>query len=193
MSKAPSDALSLVLRAAQFAAQKHRDQRRKGDDASPYINHPIAVATTLATVGRVTDEACLAAALLHDTIEDTKTSREELDAAFGREVRGLVEEVTDDKSLPKQVRKDLQVQHAAAASPRAKLIKLADKICNVRDITDHPPANWPLERRQQYLDWTEQVIAGCRGTNAALELHYDETLARARAVLGSGSAAPNRE
>jgi guanosine-3',5'-bis(diphosphate) 3'-pyrophosphohydrolase len=124
-----------LLRAASFAAHKHRDQRRKDVEASPYINHPIAVATVLAIEGGVTDEPILVAALLHDTVEDTATTFEELEQEFGRDVAELVREMTDDKSLDKDVRKQLQIAHAPAASSPAKQIKIADKICNIRDIS----------------------------------------------------------
>jgi guanosine-3',5'-bis(diphosphate) 3'-pyrophosphohydrolase len=143
-----ADAAAL-LNAIQFAAHKHRDQRRKDTEASPYINHPIAVANTLAGVGGVSDIVTLVAAVLHDTIEDTETTPEELEAAFGLEVRELVAEVTDDKNLPKEVRKQLQIDHAPHVSARAKAIKLGDKICNVRDVTSSPPSDWSLGRRQE--------------------------------------------
>jgi (p)ppGpp synthase/HD superfamily hydrolase len=177
-----TDAAAL-LNAIQFAAHRHRDQRRKDTGASPYINHPIAVAHTLAGVGGVTDIVTLVGAVLHDTIEDTETTPEELEAAFGIKVRNLVAEVTDDKCLPKEMRKQLQIDHAPHVSARAKAIKLGDKICNVRDVTSSPPSDWPLGRRQAYLDWTEQVIAGCRGTNEALERCYDDALRAGRTVL----------
>jgi len=172
-----------LLRAVEFAAEKHRDQRRKGAGASPYINHPIEVAAMLANVAAVQDVAILAAAVLHDTVEDTRTSPEELEAAFGREVRLVVQEVTDDKKLEKADRKRLQVEHAPYLSPAAKLIKIADKIANVREVTEKPPSDWSATRRREYLDWAERVIAGCRGVNAALESRFDETLSRAREVL----------
>ncbi len=174
---------ALILKAVQFAADKHRSQRRKDKEASPYINHPIAVANTLATIGRINDVLTLAAAILHDTIEDTETSPEEIVRLFGKEVLALVLEVTDDKSLPKEVRKQRQIEHAASASSQAKAIKLGDKISNVLDVTDSPPADWSIQRRRDYLDWTEQVIAGCRGANPGLEGRYDEVLGRARAAL----------
>jgi GTP diphosphokinase / guanosine-3',5'-bis(diphosphate) 3'-diphosphatase len=174
---------ALLLNALAFAARKHRDQRRKDAESSPYINHPILVAHVLAAEGAVTDPAVLVAAILHDTVEDTRTTFAELERAFGPEVAGLVRELTDDKSLPKLERKRLQVEHAAAASPGAKQIKLADKICNVRDITDTPPADWPAERRVAYLDWAAEVVSACRGVNPGLEAAFDATLARARAVV----------
>jgi len=172
-----------LLLGLRFSAQKHRDQRRKDREASPYINHPIEVAHVLASVGGVTDVTTLLGAVLHDTIEDTATTPAELEQAFGRDVRLLVEEVTDDKRLPKADRKRLQVERAAHKSHRAKLIKLGDKICNVRDVTHSPPADWAASRRREYLDWTEQVVAGCRGVNAALERCYDLALAEGRAQL----------
>jgi guanosine-3',5'-bis(diphosphate) 3'-pyrophosphohydrolase len=121
--------------------------------------------------------------VLHDTIEDTKTTPEELEAHFGRPVRTLVAEVTDDKNLPKAERKLLQVEHAASSSIDAKVIKFGDKISNVLDVTRSPPTDWPLERRREYLDWTEQVLAGCRGCNAGLEAYYDEVLKAGRRAL----------
>jgi guanosine-3',5'-bis(diphosphate) 3'-pyrophosphohydrolase len=173
-----------ILKALHFAADKHRDQRRKDVGASPYINHPIEVAELLARVGGVTDLVTLQGAILHDTIEDTDTSPEELECEFGAEVRRVVEEVTDDKKLPKADRKRLQIEHAPHTSERARHIKLADKISNVRSVTHTPPANWPLARRQEYLDWTERVVDGLRGSNPALENLYDELLAEGRRLLG---------
>ncbi|MEI8372128.1 MAG: HD domain-containing protein [Planctomycetota bacterium] len=172
-----------LLTALRFAAQKHSRQRRKDSDASPYINHPIAVAEVLARVGGVADSAILQAAILHDTIEDTQTTPQELDEQFGQEVRLLVQEVTDDKSLPKQERKRLQVEHAPHLSTGAKQIKMADKICNLGDITPMEPAEWPLQRKREYLDWAEKVIAGCRGCSPQLERHFDAVLNEKRRVL----------
>lgn len=175
--------LAAILATLRFAARKHRDQRRKDVESSPYINHAIAVAETLSSIGGVSDLATLQAAVLHDTVEDTETTFEELEAVFGKEIRDLVSEVSDDKSLAKETRKRLQVEHASHLSRKAKLIKLADKICNVRDVATSPPASWPLERRAEYLDWSERVVNGCRGVNPALERHYDELLAEGRRQL----------
>ena len=179
--------LGRLLKAVAFSANRHRDQRRKGADASPYINHPIDVADILTNVGGVKDLAILMAAILHDTIEDTRTSPEELEATFGREVRLLVEEVSDDKSLPRESRKRLQIEHAPLLSVAAKLIKLADKISNVRDVTQNPPTGWPLERRRDYLDWAERVVAGCRGLNEFLDRHFDQVMREGREVLSTVS------
>ena len=172
------------LHALKFAAEKHRNQRRKDADASPYINHPIAVAAVLATEAGVTDEATLLAALLHDTVEDTETTVQELQQLFGPEVAALVGEMSDDKSLPKETRKRLQVEHAPGASPKAKRLKIADKICNVRDVAENPPASWSLERRREYLDWAERVVAGCRETDSGLEALFDRAVRDARIRLG---------
>lgn len=170
--------LQTLLRALSFAADKHRTQRRKDKDASPYINHPIALADVLVQVGGVTDVEVLAAALLHDTIEDTETSREELERYFGPAIASAVAEVTDDKSLPKEERKRLQVEHAPHLSPAARLVKLADKICNLSDVLAQPPVGWDLARRQTYFDWARDVVEGLRGSNAALEAHFDAVYAR---------------
>jgi (p)ppGpp synthase/HD superfamily hydrolase len=173
-----------VLQALQFAALKHRDQRRKDEAASPYVNHLITVAHLLATVGGVTDPVTLMGGILHDTLEDTATTPAELEAAFGSEVCQVVQEVTDDKNLPRSERKRLQIQHAPHCSHQARQIKLADKIANVQDIIANPPKAWSLDRRQEYLAWTAQVVAGCRGTNPALEALYDQTLAQGWQALG---------
>ncbi len=172
-----------LLRALVFAANKHRDQRRKGAEASPYINHPIAVAAVLANEGSVVDGVLLIAAVLHDTLEDTNTTLAGLERLFGGPVAQLVSEVTDDKSLERAERKKLQIQRAPALSVRAKQLKIADKICNIQDITDCPPADWSLERRREYLTWAEQVVAGCRGVNIQLERVFDDAIERAREAL----------
>jgi guanosine-3',5'-bis(diphosphate) 3'-pyrophosphohydrolase len=177
--------IARFLGALEFSARKHRDQRRKDREASPYINHPIEVASVLATIGRVSDLTTLVAAILHDTLEDTETTGDELDVRFGREIRQLVEEISDDKRLAKTERKRLQIERAPALSAPAKLIRVADKICNVRDVTHRPPAHWTPERRREYLAWTERVVAGCRGCNSALEACYDDALRDGRAMLGS--------
>jgi guanosine-3',5'-bis(diphosphate) 3'-pyrophosphohydrolase len=150
---------------------------------SPYINHPIEVAETLWETGGVRDGTALIAAILHDTIEDTETTPDEIRTLFGEEILKVVLEVTDDKSLPSPVRKQLQIDHAPHISPEAKLVKLADKICNLYDLIHSPPRMWTLRRRQTYLLWTEQVVAGLRGTNLALENRYDELLALGRRAL----------
>jgi len=165
--------LALLLKALAFAAHKHRDQRRKDRDASPYINHPIALADVLVNEGGVSDVEVLCAALLHDTVEDTATTPEELVDAFGPRVARIVAEVTDDKTLSKADRKRLQVEHAARLSPEAKLVKLADKICNLRDVAERPPANWDLARRREYFDWAKQVVDGMRGAHPRLEAAFD--------------------
>lgn len=173
----------LLLRALEFAARKHRDQRRKGEEASPYINHPISVALLLAEIGGVTDVEVLAAAILHDTLEDTDTAGEELEAAFGVRIRTLVEEVTDDKTLPKDARKRHQIEHAEHLSADVVLIKLGDKIANVVDVTHFPPAKWSIDRRREYLDWAEAVVSNCPRVNAALEQHFARVLAEGRRTL----------
>ncbi len=175
---------STFLKALRFAAYQHRDQRRKGRSRAPYINHPIGVVQILWDTGGVHDITTLVAALLHDTIEDTKTRPEDIRDQFGEEVLRVVMEVTDDKSLPKAERKRMQVVTAPHKSPRAKQIKLADKINNVYEIAHDPPWNWTKKRKKEYLDWTKQVIDGLRGQNPALEARYDQVLAEARTIIG---------
>lgn len=172
-SAAPAAELGRVLRALEFAADKHRDQRRKDLPASPYINHPIELADVLCNEGGVCDADVLCAAILHDTIEDTETTREELEVHFGRAIADIVAEVTDDAALPKAERKRLQIEHAARASDRAKLVKLADKICNLRDMRTRPPAGWDLARRREYFDWAKAVVDNLRGVHPQLEALFD--------------------
>ncbi|MBX9604663.1 MAG: HD domain-containing protein [Gammaproteobacteria bacterium] len=169
----PAKDLALVLGAADFAAHKHRNQRRKDADASPYINHPITLANILLNEGGVDDARVIAAALLHDTVEDTETSYEELRGRFGARVADMVMEVTDTKWLHKRARKRLQVSRAARSTHGAKLVKLADKIANLRDMIAHPPDGWSLERRQEYFDWAKSVVDQIRGTNLRLERRFD--------------------
>jgi len=170
--------LGALVKAVAFAADKHRNQRRKDADASPYINHPIALASVLANEGGVSDITVLCAAVLHDTIEDTQTTAEELTTVFGPKVASVVLEVTDDKSLEKHIRKQRQIEHAPYISTEAKLVKLADKICNLRDILASPPANWSAERKQAYFDWAAQVVGGVRGVHPGLENVFDGIHAR---------------
>ena len=172
--------LSKFIEAASFAAKKHQKQKRKGADGEPYINHPLEVANLLANVGKVEDYDVLIAALLHDTIEDTGTTKEEIAGMFGENVSEMVLEVTDDKSLPKPARKQLQIEHAPHLSPGAKLIKLGDKISNITDVMNNPPHDWSLERKREYVEWSEKVVAGLRGANENLEKHFDETAAEAK-------------
>jgi guanosine-3',5'-bis(diphosphate) 3'-pyrophosphohydrolase len=176
--------LTRLLQAASFAADRHRDQHRKDAAESPYINHPLAVAELLADVGGMTDIDLLAAALLHDTVEDTTTSLDEISRQFGDEVRQLVAEVTDNKSLPKMRRKELQIENAPHKSARAKQLKIADKICNVRDLDADSPVGWDRDRKAHYLDWAVNVVAGCRGVNPGLERLFDDSITKARQRLG---------
>jgi GTP diphosphokinase / guanosine-3',5'-bis(diphosphate) 3'-diphosphatase len=164
----------LLLEAAAFASEKHRDQRRKDTHASPYINHPIQVASLLSTGGQVEDEEVLAAALLHDTVEDTDTTFDELTERFGARVSGFVAEMTDDKALPKEERKRVQIEHAPSLSNEATLVKLCDKICNISDVTSNPPADWSIERRRKYFEWAAAVVAACPRVDTPLFSRFDE-------------------
>jgi len=174
---------NLILKAAHFAAQKHRDQRRKDREASPYINHPLRVAVLLSDIGQVQDEEIIAAALLHDTIEDTDTKAEDIEKLFGARILNLVQAVSDDKSLPKEERKRRQIEHATELSSDAALIKLGDKISNVIDVTDTPPDNWSFGRRREYFDWAESVVNNCPKINPALEEYFRKVLEAGRKKL----------
>ncbi len=166
--------IQLLVRAIAFASEKHSSQRRKDAAESPYINHPIALVDVLANEGNVTNIDTLCAAALHDTIEDTATTADELKSIFGEKITSIVLELTDDKSLPKHVRKEKQIEHAPHCSPEAKLVKLADKICNLRNIITAPPAEWSAERKQEYFDWAARAIRGIRGTHLVLENVFDK-------------------
>jgi guanosine-3',5'-bis(diphosphate) 3'-pyrophosphohydrolase len=169
-----ADGTGLVLRAARFAAWKHRDQRRKGRGHLPYINHPLDLAHVLWFEGGIEDPVVLAAALLHDTIEDTQTSLQELQGEFGPQIAEIVMEVTDEPSLDWRARKRLQISRARNASTAAKLVKLADKICNLRSLIASPPQGWSEERQRNYFDWSKAVIDQLRGINPALEQRFDQ-------------------
>ncbi|MFZ2063041.1 MAG: HD domain-containing protein [Candidatus Binatus sp.] len=168
----------LLLKALSFAAYKHRHQRRKGAKAIPYINHPIALADLLVRTANISDPTIIATALLHDTVEDTCTSNKELKTEFGSVITKLVAELTDDKSLPSEVRKRRQVEHAPSLSPRARMVKLADKTCNLRDVVQDPPASWSLKRKQEYFDWAKEVVDKIRGSNTNLEKAFDQAFAK---------------
>ena len=170
--------LGLIFEALQFAARKHRDQRRKDPEASPYINHPIALANILLNEADVDDPVVICAALLHDTVEDTETTEAELVERFGPGIAAIVMEVTDDKSLSKARRKELQVEHAPRLSREAKLVKLADKISTVRDVASSPPPGWTLERRREYFEWARRVVGAMKGTNPRLEGLFEQAYSR---------------
>jgi guanosine-3',5'-bis(diphosphate) 3'-pyrophosphohydrolase len=181
--KADNHDVGLVLKAVRFAAEKHKTQRRKDKEQSPYINHPIEVAERIWNVGNHRDVNAICAALLHDTVEDTDATFDEIEGIFGQTIANMVREVTDDKSLPKARRKELQVEHAPHLSQGAKHIKLGDKTCNIKDIYQSAPPDWSTERRSEYLSWTERVVGTIRGTNPAMERDYYELLDEAKKSL----------
>jgi GTP diphosphokinase / guanosine-3',5'-bis(diphosphate) 3'-diphosphatase len=190
LSKAMTDT-SLILKALEFAAGRHRSQYRKGLVRIPYINHPIQVANLLVNYAGETNPVLLSAAILHDVVEDTVNSVEERDELigtitemFGEEILSLTLEVTDDKTLEKKERKRLQVENALYKSDNAKKLKIADKIMNLQDIADNPPADWPLQRISDYFDWAENVVAGLRGVNNKLEVLFDECIVKGRIKYG---------
>ena len=174
--------LSLLFKALAFSAEKHTKQRRKDIDKTPYINHPISLANILAQRW-VIDENVLCAAILHDTIEDTETTVDELQEHFGEKITSIVLEVTDDKSLEKSVRKQKQVEHAASISHEAKLVKLADKIANITDIINTPPADWSTNRKKEYFEWAKAVVDNLRGAHQGLEKDFDDLINKAKIVF----------
>ena len=172
-----ANAVQRILQAARFAAEKHALQKRKGATGEPYFNHLIEVAELIASSSDELDVDLVMAALLHDTVEDTGVTLGELEQRFGSEVASLVAEVTDDKSLPKEMRKELQVRDAHKKSVRAQALKLADKISNLRSILASPPVGWSVERRKQYFEWARQVVSGLTTPNPTLKEEFDRTYA----------------
>ena len=181
MADSPESILRLA-RAYHFAAGRHVGQRRKGVAGEPYVNHLTEVAELVAKASDGADIDLIIAAVLHDSVEDTITTPEELAALFGPEVAALVAEVTDDKKLPKHARKALQIAHAANATPRAQIIKMADKVSNLRSLAESPPADWALKRIQEYGEWASKVVAGCQSANAWLAQQFDLALADLKIV-----------
>ena len=173
----PENDIAFVMRAAGFAADRHRDQRRDDAAATPYINHPLALAAILSVEGHVTDVTVLVAALLHDTVEDTDTSIDEIAAEFGHAVASIVAEVTDDPTLDRAAQKQHQIDSAPFKSHGAKLVKLADKIANLRDIAVRPPREWSLGRRLSYFAWAERVAKGLSGAHPGLEKSFELAMA----------------
>ena len=171
--------MNLVLKATQFAALKHCDQRRK-DGKTPYIIHPISVAMILSEIGSIEDPEILSAALLHDTLEDTDTSGDELENFFGSRVRIIVEELTDNDMLTFSQRKQMQIDNAPYLSKDATLVRIADKISNVSDVIENPPPEWNQKRCNKYVDWAEAVMNNCQKVNQDLENHFFELLTEYR-------------
>lgn len=163
-----------ILAAARFAAEKHVQQKRKGENGEPYFNHLLEVAELVAASSPHLDVELVMAAFLHDTVEDAGVTLQELEQRFGKEVADLVAEVTDDKSLPKEIRKQLQVEHTPEKSARAQTLKLADKISNLRAIIASPPVGWSHERKQQYFEWARQVVSGIASPNEFLKSEFDK-------------------
>jgi len=175
--------LLTILDAAVFAAEKHQGQVRKNKHHSPYITHPLLVARAIYDIGNIDDTCILSAAILHDTLEDTRTTEQEIADRFGDKVLSIVLEVTDDKLEEKMDRKRNQVIHAPNLSYEGKIVKLADKLINCRDILNDPPEDWPLERRRDYIQWGADVVENIRGTNSSLEAAFDQVLFEAQGRL----------
>ncbi len=174
----PAAPVQRIFAAAMFAAEKHAAQKRKGAAAEPYINHLIEVAQLIAGSSEWLDANLVMAGLLHDTIEDTGTTAEELEQVFGSDIAALVVEMTDDKSLPKEVRKTLQVESAPHKSVRAQVIKLADKISNLRSLLASPPATWSTERKREYIAWAQKVVGALSAPNPILKAEFEKTFAK---------------
>lgn len=176
--------ITKLLEAIEFSADKHRKGKRKDEDGTPYINHPIRVAALLAEVGGVEDVELLQAGILHDTIEDGGATSTELAELFGEKVRKWVVEVSDDKALKKKQRKQLQVDTAGRLSREAQMIRVADKIANLEDIAAHPPRDWSKKRKRKYVDWATEVVRKCRKCPAPLKQKFVKVRDELQATLG---------
>lgn len=172
------DDLKLLIRALDYSARQHTTQRRKDAAQTPYINHPIALIKVLAIEADITDPDVLAAAVLHDTVEDTSTEEADLRRLFGERIANIVMEVTDDTALFTDERKRLQVERAPTKSAAAAMVKLADKISNLRDVADNPPRSWDLNRRRAYFDWAKAVVDRLPSVNQKLRALFDAAYAR---------------
>lgn len=177
----PVQPIQTILAAVNFAAQKHSNQHRSGAAAEPFVNHLVEVAELVAGALSELDTNLVIAALLHDSVEDAGVTIEELTQRFGTDVAELVDEVTDDKTLPKQERKRLQVVNAPLKSERAQMIKIADKISNLRSLHSSPPIGWDSERKTEYIRWAKQVVSGLAKPNPILLAEFDAVLDRLRA------------
>ena len=164
-----------LIDAILYAASSHAGQLRK-DCVTPYINHPIEVMHLLVYTGGIEDHEILMAAVLHDVIEDTSVTAEDIAERFGKNVASVVLELTDDVTQPKEERKRLQLQNAGKLSRAARLIRISDKICNVYDMLYAPPGNWDLKRRKEYIEWANAVVKKISGTNEGLESHFEELI-----------------
>ena len=173
-----------LLEALAFAVDRHRFHRRKDRRLSPYVHHLIDVLNLLWQIGGIREEDLLIAGVLHDVIEDTNTTPEEIEATFGAKVLAYVLEVSDDKSQPQAMRKRLQVLTARSKSVGAKHLQLADKIANLQDLNLRPPVGWTVTRRHAYANWAQEVIAPIRGTNESLENLFEEVV---QAVLAQST------
>ena len=176
-------AVRLISEAAELAARRHNGMARKGRGNEPYINHLAEVANLLAAATDGADAELVAAGWLHDVIEDTDTTREELARKFSDRIASLVVECTDEMSLPKAERRRRQVVDAPKKSAGARLIKIADKISNVGARIHSDPTTEERNDLADYAGWAEQVVAGCRGGNAWLDTKFDDMVRTARASL----------
>jgi len=175
--------INLILKALNFAAFKHKYQRRKGDEHLPYINHPIKVAFIISEIGKIDDPIIISSAILHDVIEDTETSEEEIEKEFGNNIASIVKELTDNINFEKQKRKKLQIKKAPFLSREATIIRIADKIANIEDITSSPPIGWSYERKEEYLEWAEKVVKACKNVNNDLKNYFFEKLKKTKKEL----------
>lgn len=181
----------VVIRAIEFAALRHSGQTRKGNEKTPYINHPIKVVSLLLDFHE-NDSDLLSAAALHDVIEDTAREDREIrqlekiiGQKFGNKVLNIIWEVTDNKQLPFQERKQKQIQDTPHLSQEAKKIKIADKICNITDLKEAPPVGWSRDRKNSYIEWSTKVIEGAKGVNKELEAYFAKISREAYKTINS--------
>uniref|UniRef100_A0A8R1XYA5 Guanosine-3',5'-bis(diphosphate) 3'-pyrophosphohydrolase MESH1 n=1 Tax=Onchocerca volvulus TaxID=6282 RepID=A0A8R1XYA5_ONCVO len=168
--------ISLIIKAVDLAARRHRKQRRKDATQTPYVNHPIGVAYILTNEGQITDTATVIAAILHDTVEDTKTTDEEIRRMFGDEIADIVKECTVVKSIKREIRMKSQLEKASKLSRKAKLVQLADKLYNIRDIERCTPCGWTKQHVAEYISFAKDLLSNIRGTHDYLETALDDII-----------------
>ncbi|EFO18322.1 hypothetical protein LOAG_10172 [Loa loa] len=171
-----TDGISLIIEAVDLAARRHRQQRRKDAAQTPYVNHPIGVAYILTSEGQITDTTTIIAAILHDIVEHTKTTDEEIRKMFGDEIADIVKECTMVRSMKREARMKSELEKASKLSHKAKLVQLADKLNNIRDIERGTPLGWTKQHVTEYIIFAKDLLSKIRGIHGPLESALDDII-----------------
>jgi (p)ppGpp synthase/HD superfamily hydrolase len=157
-----------LFEALEYASKLHKDQRRKGNGGSPYVNHLIEVASLLSRVAEVTDHEVIIAAILHDVLEDTEAREGDIFDRFGGTVLAYVKHVTDDKLLSLEKRRIAQLKSIENSSSQIQLIKLADHCSNIASL----PPSWDRARLESYISWSHSIAVHCYSASEELAKVY---------------------